>query len=151
MVTVAQASAFDMLESLSDSGGRARFTRLRFGEMARQVSEGAAITLRTDAGELVAIAGLWPEADHAEAWLAVGPAFKANLLRALRQLKRSMNEIASTAAVGEVRAYVRPTGNGRVAGSRMAAWLGLEPAGAEETPIGRILVFRRVYGADVNG
>lgn len=147
MVTVRQASAFDMLEALNDSGARSKLTRARFGEMARQVSEGAAITLRDDAGVLIAVAGLWPEADHAEAWLAVGPAFRANLLPALRQLRLSMGEIAQAAGVEEVRAYVRPMGGERVAGARMAAWLGLEPAGEDETPIGRVLVYRRVYGA----
>lgn len=150
MVRVDAASAFDLLESLSDEGGRQRVTRARFGEMARQVSEGPALTLRDEAGVLVAVVGLWPEADHAEAWLAVGPAFRGHLLGALRQIRDAMAFVALASGTPEVRAYVRQ-GAGRVAGARMAAWLGFEKAGIEMTPIGPVDVFCRDFGGGADG
>ncbi|MGH7021154.1 MAG: hypothetical protein ACREEY_14825 [Brevundimonas sp.] len=150
---VSEASAFDMLEGLTDAGLRGRFTRARFGEMARQVSEGASLTLRDEAGELVAVIGLWPEADHAEAWLTVGPAFRRNLLTALRRTRRALEEIATASGTTEVRAYVRDgaTAGGRVAGARMAAWLGFDRAGEEATPLGPVIVFRRDFGGAAHG
>ncbi len=146
---VSEASAFDMLEGLTDAGLRGRFTRARFGEMARQVSEGASLTLRDETGELVAVIGLWPEADHAEAWLSVGPAFRRNLLTALRRTRRALEEIASASGTAEVRAYVRA--GERVAGARMAAWLGFDRAGEEATPLGPVIVFRRDFGDAAHG
>ncbi|MFC5374743.1 hypothetical protein ACFPIF_19460 [Brevundimonas faecalis] len=150
MVIVTEASAFDMLEALTDAGGRGRFTRQRFGEMARQVSEGAALTLRGPDGALVAVVGLWPEADHAEAWLAVGPGFRPNLLAALRAMGRALEEIVAASGTEEVRVYVRGAGR-RVAGARMAAWLGFDRAGEEATPLGAVTVFRRNFGGSVHG
>lgn len=152
-IVVTEASAFDMLEALTDAGRRGRFTRQRFGEMARQVSEGAALTLRDQTGELVAVIGLWPEADHAEAWLAVGPAFRRNLLTALRATRRALESVAEASGTEEVRVYVRaPVGpRERVAGARMAAWLGFDRAGEEATPLGAVTVFRRNFGGAPDG
>lgn len=151
VIAVTQASAFDMLECARDTGGRERFTRSRFGEMARQVSEGASMTLREPGGRLIAVVGLWPEADHAEAWLAIGPAFRANLLAALREIRSSMDQVAVAAGVSEVRAYVRAAVGARVAGARMASWLGFEPAGTEQLPTGTVQIFTRRYGAETDG
>jgi hypothetical protein len=138
-LTVARTSAFDMLEAVGDDGGRARLTRQRFGELARQVSASAAITVRDEAGALVVVLGLWPEPDHLEAWLAAGPAFRANLRSALGLARAALDD----AGPGEVRAYARGLGP-RVAGARMAAWLGFEPAGEEPTRFGPVQVFRLV-------
>lgn len=146
---VEEASAFDMLDALSDRGGRARVTGRRFGEMARQVSEGASLTLREDSGELVAVIGLWPEADHLEAWLAVGPAFRRNLRGALAAIEDALVFVACRNAPVEVRAYVQ--GGPRVAGARLASWLGFEGGEAEATPIGPVPVFRRRFGGSPDG
>lgn len=151
-LTMAPASAFDMLEATTAEGARLRVTRQRFGEMARQVAEGVAITLRDDAGRLVCVAGLWPEPDHAEAWLAIGPAFRPNLLAALRGIRGAMEAVASQPGVcDQVRVYVRDAGD-RVAGARMAARLGFRRIGSEATRLGPVAVFSREFGgADVHG
>lgn len=143
---VSTASAFDMLETLSDAGGRSRFTRMRFGEMARQVSEGAALTFR-DAGDgaLVCVVGLWPEDDHAEAWLAGGPALRAHLRSALDRAAEALETVAGAAGPLEVRAYVRASLSDRVAGARMASWLGFDRIGEEATRLGPVAVFSRAF------
>lgn len=152
-LTVTEASAFDLLETLDDMGARARFTRLRFGRMSRQVSEGAALTFRDADGLLVCVAGLWPEADHAEAWLAVGPAFRRRFRTALERIGVALVEMATAAGPMEVRAYVRSTAPrpDRVAGARMAAWLGFERTGSEATPCGPVEVFSRQFGDAPHG
>nr|WP_312054884.1 hypothetical protein [Brevundimonas diminuta] len=152
VMTVAEASAFDMLETLTDAGRIGRFTRQRFGEMARQVSEGAAFTLRDGEGRLIAVAGLWPEADHAEAWLAVGPAFRANLRGAMRQLGALLTGVAEGSGTQEVRLYVaKAKGAERVAGGRLAAWSGFIRSGEEATPLGPVEVYRRSFGGPRHG
>jgi hypothetical protein len=51
-----------------------------FGLQARQVAGSAAVTFRAEAGELVAIAGLYTAlSDGTGIWLAAGPALRANL------------------------------------------------------------------------
>lgn len=152
-LSVAPASAFDMLEALGPDGGRPRLTRQRFGEMARQVAEGVAVTLRDDAGVLVCVVGLWPEADHAEAWLADGPAFRANLRGALRAARALLESVAEGGGCDQVRAYVHtPAGADRVAGARMAAWLGFRRIGEEAARHGPVAVFSREFGgADAHG
>lgn len=141
---VSEASAFDMLEAQGDAGRRAVVTRRRFGEMARQVSEGAALTVRDPAGALVCVMGLWPEADHAEAWLAVGPAMRANLRPALRLLGEALETVAGGGEAQEVRVYVRA--GDRVAGARMAAGLGFDRIGEEASRLGPVAVFCRTFG-----
>lgn len=136
-LTVRRASAFDMLEAVGDDGGRQRFTRQRFGEMARQVSASAAVTVREADGTLVAVMGLWPEPDHLEAWLSTGPAFRRNLRAVLALALEALDD----AGAGEVRVYVRGEG-ARVAGARMAAWLGFEPDGVEAARFGPVRAFR---------
>lgn len=146
-LTLSPASAFDMLETLAPNGGRARVTRQRFGEMARQVAEGVAVTVRDPNGVLVCVIGLWPEPDHAEAWLAVGPAFRDNLLPALRVTRQTLEAIAAEGGCEQVLAYVRlPATVGRVAGERMAAWLGFRRIGTEDTRLGPVSVFSREFG-----
>lgn len=146
-LTIAPSSAFDMLETLAPNGGRARVTRQRFGEMARQVAEGVAVTVREPGGRLVCVIGLWPEPDHAEAWLAVGPGMRANLLAGLRVARRTLEAVAAEGGCDRVLTYVRqPEGAGRVAGARMAARLGFRRIGTEDTRLGPVAVFSREFG-----
>jgi len=150
-LTRAPASAFDMLETLAPNGGRARVTRQRFGEMARQVAEGVAVTVREPGGRLVCVIGLWPEPDHAEAWLAVGPGFREHLRAGLRATRETLEAIAAEGGCDRVLTYVRePSGGGdrpgRVAGARMAAWLGFRRIGTEDTRLGSVAVFSREFG-----
>lgn len=149
-LTVSEASAFDMLEALTDAGERGRFTRQRFGEMAAQVAAGMSLTVRDDAGRLVCVMGLWPEPDHAEAWLATGPGFRPNLRAALSCMQDALCAVAGAAGPLEVRIYVRaattgPVWSDRVAGARMAAGLGFERIGEEATRLGPVAVFSRTY------
>lgn len=144
-LTVEAASAFDMLEVLDDCGRRPRFTRARFGEAARQVAGSEAVAIR--AGEhLSAVVGLWPEGDHLEAWLAVGPAFRPNLRGTMALALALLETQAALVGRVEVRAWIQP--GDRVAGARLAAWLGFVGAGEEETPIGPMQVFRRRFEAE---
>lgn len=143
-LTVAEASAFDLLETLDDMGGRARFTRWRFGLMARQLAGSRALTWRDAGGTLVCVAGLWPEDDHLEAWLAVGPAFRRRFRSALTEVEDAMLFMACANAPVDVRVCVRP--GERVAGARMARWLGFEPIGTEALPVGTVEVFQRHVG-----
>lgn len=143
-LSASPASAFDLAETLDDSGRPGRMDRVQFGLMARQIAEGAAITLRNAGGELVCVAGLWPEADHAEAWLATGPAFRRELLGALRWLGRALDAIVADAGVAEVRAYALQRQG--VAGQRLGARLGFGVHGAEETSLGRVLILTRKFG-----
>lgn len=130
---------FDLLEAVGDDGGRPRFTRQRFGEMARQVSNGRSVTLRAADGALVAVMGLWPEPDHLEAWFAAGPALRRHLRAALGLAAVALED----AGAGEVRVYVREGAAGpRVAGARMAAWLGFVPGEEEATRLGPVRVYR---------
>jgi hypothetical protein len=142
-LTSSPTSAFDLLEALDDMGGRARITRWRFGLMARQVSEGCARTWRDADGALVCVVGLWPAGDHLEAWLAVGPSFRANLRPARRAVLAALDIMTAELGAVEVRAYVKP--GDRVAGARMARWWGLESTGTEATPIGPVEVFSRRF------
>lgn len=149
-LTVGAASAFDMLEAVGDDGFGQRVTRQRFGEMARQVTDGAAFTIRDAAGGLVCVMGLWPEPDHAEAWLAVGASMRANLRPALGLMAGYLEAVARAAGVDEVRTYVRLVGRAdragsRVAGCRMAAWLGFEWIGTEASAAGVVAVFSRRF------
>lgn len=142
---VERASAFDLLETLDDLGGKARVTRMRFGLMARQVAGGPCVAVREASGLLVLVAGLWPEADHREAWLATGPAFRRNLRGALGLL----DALAEAEGPGEVRVYVRR--GDRVAGARMARWSGFEMTGTEGSPLGPVDVFSRTFGEPPHG
>ena len=141
VIRCSEASAFDLLESLDDMGARARFTRRRFGEMARQVSEGPALTWREEDGTLICVAGLWPEADHLEAWLATGPAFRRRFRTTLCEVRGALSYIAGA---NPVRIYVRA--GERVAGARMARWLGFDATGTEALPWGLVDVFERQSG-----
>lgn len=140
---LAEASALDLLETV-DAAGRAQpMTRARFGRLARQAHKGFAITARAEDGRLACVVGLWPEPDHVEAWLAIGPAFRSELRSCLGLFGRALPMLAAEAEVAEVRAYVR--GAGRVAGARMAARLGLRETGTEATAFGPVRVFSRRY------
>ncbi len=146
-LTVTMASAFDLLEALDDGGGRPRVTRARFGDLSRQVSEGVALTIRDQGGRLVAVVGLWPEADHAEAWLAAGPGLRPNLKSAMVTIREALVGIAEATAPQTVRAYVRGEGRAaRVAGARLASWLGFDVIGTEAMPFGPVTVFERTFG-----
>lgn len=123
---IAEASAFDLLETVDDQGAPLRLRRTHFGKLARQVSQGATVSIRDARGQLVIVAGLWPENDHAEAWFAAGPAAARRLVPALRLLRRLMDFACREARVREVRTYTAPDG---VAGARIAAVLGFEAQG----------------------
>ena len=132
-LVISEASAFDMLEALDDLGRPARIGRRRFALVARQVSQGATLTIRTSGGELCLCGGLWPEPDHAEAWFAVGPACQAHLGAVLRIVARVTALTCRAAGVAEVRTYVHPDS---VAGARIARLLGFEvqPGGQPGAP-----------------
>lgn len=148
-----EASAFDLLEALDDLGGRARVTRMRFGQMARQVSAGPSVAIREASGLLVAVAGLWPEVDHRELWMATGPAFRRNLRGGLVALDAHLTAAGEVTGGGEVRVYVRAGDHsgGRVAGARMAGWLGFDRIGAVGSPLGPVEVFSRILGGPPDG
>lgn len=145
----APASAFDLLEAVDDRGRATRWTRGRFGDMAAQVAGSWAVTVReVETGALVCVAGLWPEADHLEVWLAVGPAMRRRLRPALRVLGAHLERLGR-AAGGEVRLHVRPGPAGdRVAGARLAAWSGFRRDGEAATPLGPVAVWRRSFVRD---
>lgn len=140
-----RASAFDLLEALDDGGRPMRWRRSWFGKMARQVSEGAAVTCRDADGRLVLVTGLYPEDGHAEAWFWAGPALRANLLPAVRQWRRIFDTAAVEAAPIEVRAFVHPKG---VAGAKLASWLGFDRVGLDETGPVPLVEFRRKVERD---
>jgi hypothetical protein len=140
---LAEASALDLLEVVDARGARQPMNRARFSRLARQAHKGFAITARDEAGALACVVGLWPEPDHVEAWLAVGPAFRRELRACLRLFERALPRMVEAAEVREVRAYV--LGEGRVAGVRMAARLGLQETDAEATAFGPVRVFSRRY------
>lgn len=136
---VCRTATADLLEALGNDGEPVRLTRRRYGQMARQVAEGVAYSLRTGDGVLVAIVGLWPEADHEEAWFAAGPAFRACAPRALRRIRHLLEQFAPLAGLTCVRAYVMaPAGWGEgaspacLAGVRLGARLGFTMAGLDD-------------------
>lgn len=145
---VGQARASDLLETVDDFGRRQRFTRRGFALAARQAAEGAALTIRDEAGALVAVVGLWPEADHAEAWLAVGAGFRASPVAAVRRMRALLDAVGADVAPMDVRAFVRPGPEGRVAGARLAAWLGFETDGEDRTAGAPLVRFVRRFTAE---
>ncbi len=143
-VTIAEARPLDLLEALDDhGGGRAVRTRTSFGRFARQVEGGAAVTVRTVAGELVAVAGLYPDDPNgAEGWFAAGPALRGSLLATVRLLRRTLDLAGAEASPLLVSVYLHPRG---VAGARLARWLGFQAVGITDTAIGRLATFRRRF------
>lgn len=141
-LTATEASAVDFLEARDDDGRPQRWRRTAFGLLARQVDDGAAATIRTDGGELVLIVGLYPHDWGAEAWFAVGPAARANLLAGVRLARQLLEAAAGEVAPLEVRAFVRS-----VAGHRIAAWFGFEKAEDLPSPLPGATPFVRRYPA----
>lgn len=119
-----------------DAGGVRQ--RRFFGMMARQTVQSEALTIRTAAGELVAIVGIW--ADQ-EAWFLAGPACRANLLALVRLVRQVLAEARLVAPGLAVTAYIDP---GSVAGDRLAAMLGFTEAGVSDTLIGPLRTWRRI-------
>jgi hypothetical protein len=140
MFSVTEASAFDVAELLGDAGQAQRVGRTAFGRYARQVAGGASCTIRDEAGQLVAMAGLWAEAGFAEAWFGVGPGARGHLVRLVRLLGRLMVMTLRDAGVHEVRAFIHPDS---VAGARLAARLGFSHHGTASCPLGDQAVFVR--------
>lgn len=142
-LVVRAASAFDFLKAVDMSGRCWVRTRRTFGQQARVLSESAAVTICTEAGELVAVAGLYdgPLSEGSEAWLASGPALKANLLGVLRRLAICLEGVARLAPGVAVTAYIDPAS---VAGDRLAAMLGFEDVGLTPHGAGQLRTFRRV-------
>ena len=143
-----EASGLDFLETLGDDGGVVVLRHRRhFGLHCRQVDGGAAITARDETGRLVCIGGLYDTpagAGYAEAWFAAGAGFRANAVAAVRALRRYFETIGREAAPLTAVAYVRPEG---VAGERLAAWLGFEDDGLEQTAFGLMRRFIRRFEA----
>lgn len=134
-----EATVFDLLETVDNEGRPLRTSRRMFGLLARQVAGSMAVTARDGQGRLAAVAGLWPEVDHVEAWFAAGPAFSHAACRALR---RALLAVAGDGELGEIRAYLHPSS---VAGQRLAAVFGFIPAGETDGPFGRQPVFVRRF------
>lgn len=145
-ILVQPARALDFAEALDDSGEFPCFlTRQRFGLFARQVDAGAAVTLRTQAGELVMIAGLYPApAGWFEAWWAVGPAMRPALRAALKIWRDLFEGVCGDAAPIEARVFLRA---GSVAGRRLAPLFGFESLGPAAPPLVGLDVWRRVFPA----
>lgn len=139
-LTVAEASAVDFLHACDDTGAPRRFRRRDFGYLARQVDDGAAFTVRDEAGRLCLIVGLYPHEWGAEAWFSVGEGARANLLPSIRIAKALLEQIASDVAPVEIRAFVRS-----VAGARLAAWFGFQNAGVETSHLGELEVWKRRF------
>jgi hypothetical protein len=141
---VREARPTDFLEALDDTGRRpAARTRAHFGLYARQVTGGPSLAVVTWSGDLVALAGLYPDGQDAEAWFAPGPAMEANLWPALALMRRALARLAVEANGLTARAYIHPRS---VAGAAVARLLGFQAAGEVETPIGRLASFSRRFG-----
>lgn len=141
-LTIRPASALDLLEAVDDRGeGVCVRARPRFGRLSRQVAEGVALTVRDEAGRLCAVAGLYPDGEtEAEAWFAMGPALKANLMPTLRVLRGLFEIIATEAAPLTVRAHLAG-----VAGAKIARVFGGQPAGVRDTPAGPLDTWTRSF------
>lgn len=143
-LVAAEASGLDFLEACEGRDVVVWRQRWRFGVYCRQVAGGASATLRTEAGALVCIIGLWsdPFNGEAEGWFVVGPALRPNFITAVRGMKRLLDTVGAEAAPLTVRAHVRQDG---VAGARLAGWLGFHDAGLEETRLGVVRRFEREF------
>lgn len=142
-LVVRKASAFDFLHAVDISGRCWVRTRRTFAQQARVLSESAAVSIVTGAGELVAVAGLYDGelSEGTEAWLASGPALKANILGVLRRLATSLEAVARLAPGLEITAYIDPRS---VAGDRLAALLGFDDVGVTSHGPVQLRTFRRV-------
>lgn len=142
-MSLARARPLDFLEIVGNDGRPQVHNRRSFGRFARQVSGSWSWTARDGAGELVAIAGVYPVGLHeAEAWFAAGPALRPHL-RAVLQLARDGLDRLDLARPGPLIAvaYIHPSS---VAGDRLAAKLGFHPCDPEDTPLGRMNTWRRL-------
>lgn len=111
-----------------------RWTRRGFGRWAHQVALSETLAVETDAGQLVAVVGLYDLGrEQYEAWFAAGPAARANLLGLLRIVRQVLQVAEDTMPGATVRAYIDP---GSVAGPRLATILGFAEAGPTETDSG---------------
>lgn len=115
---VEPASMFDFNEAISDTGRSRVLSRRYLALYARQVSEGAALTFRTQSGGLCLIAGLWPENGYAEAWFAVGSELRSHMLPVLRLAEGVLQFVMADAGLDEARCFIHPDS---VAGARLAA------------------------------
>ena len=139
-LTVSSASVFDFGETLSDKGLPWRRPRRIMAHMARQVSEGLALTVRDRAGQLCLICGLWPEADYVEAWFAAGPGLPAQLRASVRLARRICEAAMIEAGLSEARAFIHPDS---VAGARLAALFGFSAGEIVDHPLGPVQTFVR--------
>lgn len=143
-LSVEIARPLDFLEALDVEGRPYCRNRRAFGIHARQVSGSEAVTFRAG-GELVCIAGLYRNPDETwEAWLACGPAFRANLRAVLYDLRADLAIACRLIGAGKpvtVLAYIDPAS---VAGDRLARGLGFQPCGLTPSPIGPLKTWRRL-------
>lgn len=134
MVSVREARALDFLEVLGDDGGAAICNRRTFAVHARQIAGSAEAVAVRAGGELCAIVGVYPVEGELECWFATGPGLRANLLPVLRLVRRRLEVFPALVA------YIHPRS---VAGDRLARWLGFEPCGCTDSPIGPLNTWRR--------
>jgi len=133
----APARTTDFLEALDETGARpspaSRF-RAVFGQRARQLLGGPAVTIRAEDGRLCLIAGLYVEGQTvAEAWFAPGEALKDRLLEAFVLARELLVEVCREASPVEVVAYASPIS---VAAPTLARWFGFTGPTPAQTPAG---------------
>lgn len=138
---VARARPLDFLETVGDDGRAQLVNRRSFGLWARQVSGSEALTWRDDAGELVAITGMWPLGDRQwEAWFAAGPALRRCLIPFVWDFRADLAVLGRFMPGATITAYIHPSS---VAGPRIAKLLGFQPCGLTSSPLGDLATYRR--------
>ncbi len=141
---LAPASPLDFLDALDDGGVRHIYrTRPAFAEAARQVAASTGVTVKTDDGELVLVAGLQPLGDEALAlWFAPGAAMRRHVVSAVLGIRRRSGPAAGDVAPCTVKAATYPGG---VAGPRLLRLCGFEATGLLESARGPVTVWTRRF------
>lgn len=138
-----EARTVDFIDALDDfAHGPAVRHRWVFALRALQIAGGEGLTLRTEAGELVCMAGLYPRGDHLEAWFAAGPALAGRFLEAFAALRQLFEQIAADVAPVAIVAYGAP---GSVAAPTLARWFHMTAAGTTPSPVGELTVWTRSF------
>lgn len=140
-------SVFDVAEILDDFGrAPSAIDRQRFGLWSRQVADSGGVALRTPAGDLAILVGLYPARDGhgrpgGEVWGAFGAAGRSRPLPAIRTAGRLVFEIARDAELRFLIAHIRHDG---VAGQRIARLFGLQLLSLSQfSDTGPLQVWRR--------
>lgn len=147
-LSVDLAVAPDLLEAMDRTGRKLLIDDdatppARVAFLTRQVQESVAMTIRDADGVLCMVVGLHPGPgdEAAEAWFAPGPAMRANLRPCMVWWRNLLETIAGELAPVVVTAWTDPAS---VAGERLAAWLGFQPAGGD----GVLSRWERRFGYD---